>query len=303
MDGLSIGASVIGIATAAIQSVQVLARTIDNIKNVPDTIATIKVELQAVESLLRRLNVELQRDDSQIILSNEIRFAVLNCDRACKAFRTLLDHWMSKSTDEKTFWMDRWRVGLFGKERIMTLKGQLNDCKGTLNVALLTATTIATTRQENMMNELRDAILRQNEAFLQQEISRADGQCAEIQLSLQQVEASDNGQQNGDLEQSRNELLQEIRQQQASHDAFRITCEGELSRTVYERTGQKIKGVKATNHSSSLAGFINTSGDELTIDQDISDVTADNWSVAAAGVIKNLNFKDLRSTATSRQTP
>jgi hypothetical protein len=154
-----------------------------------------------------------------------------------------------------------------------------------------------------MMNELRDAILRQNEAFLQQEISRADGQCAEIQLSLQQVEASDNGQQNGDLEQSRNELLQEIRQQQASHDAFRITCEGELSRTVYERTGQKIKGVKATNHSSSLAGFINTSGDELTIDQDISDVTADNWSVAAAGVIKNLNFKDLRSTATSRQTP
>ncbi|KAF4255992.1 hypothetical protein KXW98_001914 [Aspergillus fumigatus] len=283
MDGLSIGASVIGIATAAIQSVQVLARTIDNIKNVPDTIATIKVELQAVEPLLRRLNVELQRDDSQIILSNEIRFAVLNCDRACKAFRTLLDHWMSKSTDEKTFWMDRWR--------------------GTLNVALLTATTIATTRQENMMNELRDAILRQNEAFLQQEISRADGQCAEIQLSLQQVEASDNGQQNGDLEQSRNELLQEIRQQQASHDAFRITCEGELSRTVYERTGQKIKGVKATNHSSSLAGFINTSGDELTIDQDISDVTADNWSVAAAGVIKNLNFKDLRSTATSRQTP
>lgn len=162
---------------------------------------------------------------------------------------------------------------------------------------------IATARQENMMNELRAAILRQNEAFLQQEISRADGQCAEIQLSLQQVEAGDNGQQNGDLEQSRNELLQEIRQQQASHDAFRITCEGELSRTVYERTGQKIKGVKATNHSSSLAGFINTSGDELTIDQDISDVTADNWSVAAAGVIKNLNFKDLCSTATSRQTP
>ncbi|GAM44150.1 hypothetical protein TCE0_060r19549 [Talaromyces pinophilus] len=302
MDGLTIGVSVLGIATAAIQSVQFLSRTIDNIKNIPDTIKTIKVELQAVEPLLHRLNGELQRDDSQIILSYEIRSAVFNCDRACKAFHTLLDHWMRKSTEEKTFWTDRWRIGLFGKERIMAFKGQLNDCKGTLNVALSTATIIATTRQENMMKELKDIMLRQNETLLQQEIFRGDRQRAEIELSLQQVEVSDNCQQNGDSEQSRNELLQEIRQQQASHDAFRITCEEELSRTVYERTGQKIKGVKATTHSSSLAGFINASRDELMIDQDISDVTADNWSVAAAGVIKDLNFKDMRSTATSHKT-
>jgi len=67
-----------------------------------------------------------------------------------------------------------------------------------------------------------------------------------------------------------------------------------LSRTVYERTGQKIKGVKATNNSSALAGFINKSGEELKIDQDISDVTADNWSVAVARVIKNVDLKDLR---------
>ena len=67
-----------------------------------------------------------------------------------------------------------------------------------------------------------------------------------------------------------------------------------LSRTVYERTGQMIRGVKATNNSSALTGFINTSGEELKIDQDISDVTADNWSVAVAGVIKNVDLKDLR---------
>jgi hypothetical protein len=71
-------------------------------------------------------------------------------------------------------------------------------------------------------------------------------------------------------------------------------CEEALSRTVYERTGQKIKGVKATNYSSALAGFINTSGEESKINQDISDVTADNRSFAVAGVMKNLDFKDLR---------
>ena len=33
--------------------------------------------------------------------------------------------------------MDRWKVGLFGQERINTFKGQLNDCKSTLNVAFV----------------------------------------------------------------------------------------------------------------------------------------------------------------------
>ena len=47
---------------------------------------------------------------------------------------------MRHSTEEKTFWMDRWRVGLFGQDRIKTFKGQLNDCKSTLNVVLSTAT-------------------------------------------------------------------------------------------------------------------------------------------------------------------
>jgi hypothetical protein len=67
-----------------------------------------------------------------------------------------------------------------------------------------------------------------------------------------------------------------------------------LSRTGYERTRQKIKNGKATNNSSALTGFINTSEEKLKIDQDISEITADNWSVAVAGVIKNVDLKDLR---------
>ena len=70
-------------------------------------------------------------------------------------------------------------------------------------------------------------------------------------------------------------------------------CEDALSITVYTRTGQKIKGVKATNDSSALAGFINTSGEGFKIDQDISGVTADNRSFAGAGVFNDMDFKDL----------
>jgi hypothetical protein len=158
---------------------------------------------------------------------------------------------------------------------------------------------ITTTRQEGIMKEMKNMMLKQNETVLQQEMTRADGERTEIESTLQQLSVGDSTRLSEESEQSKQELLQEIRQQQASNDAFRKTCEEALSRTVYERTGQKIKGVKATNNSSAFAGFINTSGEESKIDQDISDITADNRSFAAAGVIKNLNFKDLRPTAPS----
>jgi hypothetical protein len=118
------------------------------------------------------------------------------------------------------------------------------------------------------MKEMKDMMLRQNEA-LQQEIARADGQQTAIESSLQQLSVSDGTQLSEESEQSRQELLREIWQQQVSNDTFRKMCEEALSRTVYERTGQKITGVKATNYSAAVTGFINTSGEALNIAQDI----------------------------------
>jgi hypothetical protein len=147
-DGLSVAASVVGITATALQSVQFLSRTIDNIKDVPDAVKSIRVDLQAVEPVLRHLDTALQGDVSQIVLSDEVKFAAENCARACTAFQTLLGHWMRHSTEEKTFWMDRWRLGLFGQDRIKTFKGQLNDCKGTLSVALSAASVYVSSPME-----------------------------------------------------------------------------------------------------------------------------------------------------------
>ena len=134
------------------------------------------------------------------------------------------------------------------------------------------------------MKEMKDMMLQQNENVLQKEIARVDGQGTEMKTFQE-------------LEQNRQELLREIRQQQASNDTLRKICEDAISRTINERTGQKIKGVKATDHSSALAGFINTSGEELRVDQDISDVNAHNKSFAGAGVIKGLDFRNMRPGA------
>jgi F0F1-type ATP synthase gamma subunit len=151
-----------------------------------------------------------------------------------------------------------------------------------------------------LLKEVKDMMLQQNEAVVRQQIVRADTETAQIERSMQQLASSRGGelssvpQQTSESEQSRQELLQELTRQQAANNAFKAMCEEALSTTIYERTAQKIKGVKATNNSSAITGFINTSGEEERIEQDISDIGADNWSIAVAGVIKNVDFKDLR---------
>ncbi|KAF1809327.1 hypothetical protein P152DRAFT_403517 [Eremomyces bilateralis CBS 781.70] len=289
---LSITAAVVGITATALQSVQFLAKTIDNIKDAPRTVKFISADLRAVESVLQDL--EVQADSPQPIQSKQIGPAVENCDRACKAFQLQVEHWMNRSKDDKMFWVSRWRVGLFGQERIKTFKGQLSDCKSTLSVALATATLLAVTSQKDLAKEQRDSMLRVNEADLAQELISAGNEGVEIERNLQQLIVRGSTEPDEESEQSKQELLQELRRQQAGNNTFREMCEEALSKTVYERTGQKIKGVKATNNSSAVTGFINTSGEESKIDQDISDVTADGHSVVIAGVVKGFDFKDLR---------
>ncbi|KAJ4350308.1 uncharacterized protein N0V89_008929 [Didymosphaeria variabile] len=284
VDPLSITVSVVGITTAALQSIQFLIQTIDKIKDDPDTIKGVSTDLHVIQPVLQNLVKLAQDNSSPIILSEQITHA----------------HWLERSTEDKIFWIDRWRVGLFGLERIKTFRAQLSDCKGTLSIALSTATIITTSRQEHLMQEMKDMMLQQNELVIQQQIARADVETREIQLRMQQLPAGNDNElatttpQLRECEPSRGELLHELGKRHTANQSFIKMCEEALSQTHYQRTGEKLKGVRATNNSSTITGFINTSGEESKIDQDISDVTADNFSIAVAGVVKNLDFKNLR---------
>ncbi|KUJ12748.1 uncharacterized protein LY89DRAFT_687709 [Mollisia scopiformis] len=293
-DPLSITASVVGITTAALQSAQFLVKTIDNIKDAPGTIKDLSVDLRVVECVLQELNANVQYASSQIIRSSQIGPAVENCDRACKAFQSQVERWTKHSKEDKIFWISRWKIGLFGPDRIKTFKGQLNDCKSTLNIALTTASLLEIASQKELAKEQKDNILEANEADLEQELIRAGKEMVEIEQSLQQFIVSGGTERDEELEQSKKELLQELERQQAASTLLRNMCEEALSRTVYQRTGQKIKGIKATNDGIALAGFINVPGEELNISQDISDVSANNKGFVIVGVANNVDIKDLR---------
>ncbi len=150
------------------------------------------------------------------------------------------------------------------------------------------------------MQEMKDMMLQQNETILQREIARANGERPTIESSLQQLSISGSTQSSEESERSRQELRQEIQYQQSSNRTLQKMCEEALSKTGCERTGQKIKDVKATYDSAALAGIINPpENKELKIDQEISGVTADHRSVATAGVIWGLGLAKLPPTAPS----
>ena len=141
-DPLSITASVVGITTAAIQSVKFLHTTIGDIKDIPTTLGNIRSDLQAVEPVLQDLITNLEEKDSQVLLTDSIKDAMENCNSACSTFKNRLDHWMRHATKYKASWADwtnRVRVGIFKQGTIKVFKGRLNDCKSTLIVAMTTS--------------------------------------------------------------------------------------------------------------------------------------------------------------------
>lgn len=115
-DGLSVAASAVGVAAAALQIVQFLITTIDNIKDAPKAVKNVKADLQSLNPVLHNLELACRSNNEQIELSSEVKTAVENCKMACKAFQVSLGRWMKHSTEDKTFWAHRWRVALWARE-------------------------------------------------------------------------------------------------------------------------------------------------------------------------------------------
>lgn len=141
-------------------------------------------------------------------------------------------------------------------------------------------------------------MLQYKENAIMQQLAEANTASSEIERNMQQLTVSGSTEQiaiSGQInepEQSRQELLQELGRQKTMNAALKEVCEEAHSDMVYERTGQRIKGVSSTNNSTALAGFIGLSSGEgwSHLSQDISDIRADNNSIAMAGVMRDVDL-------------
>jgi hypothetical protein len=139
-DPHSTTASIIGIVSLAIQSAQILARTIDSIKGVPASLRSIRLELDVMTPVLQQLEDAIKNADANSFQFDRLAPTVQNCDRACTVFQHKLENWTKHSNSRGGAMADRWKLGILGQERIQAMKAQLSECTSTLKVALSTAT-------------------------------------------------------------------------------------------------------------------------------------------------------------------
>lgn len=92
MEAVGIAGALVGITTAAIHSVQFLTKTIANIKENPNTVKDISTDLRAIQPILQSLAQALQNRFEQIVLTNQVRYAIKNYNRACIAFQSRVEH-------------------------------------------------------------------------------------------------------------------------------------------------------------------------------------------------------------------
>lgn len=142
-DPFSITAGAVGVAGAALQSVKALVQNVRAIRDAPKAIEDLKVDLLAVEVVLRPLDTALQGSAFKPLSQDTIDglgLALGNCKGACDKFQTKLKKWTKHSPGDGIHWRDRIWVGLFAEAEIKVLSEQLNKCKATVTSAVTTAT-------------------------------------------------------------------------------------------------------------------------------------------------------------------
>jgi cytochrome c556 len=157
---------------------------------------------------------------------------------------------------------------------------------------LIASLRLTVTRQGFMMEEMKDSMLKNIESFLDEEKARANREFAAIESSLEKLSLSIQHEFNEDSKRSLQQLLREMQEQRASNKVFRITCEQALLKTknVHDGIEQEIKNTKADKNSKAVAGIMNASGKVQNVKQNLSDTIATDGSLAAAGIIHDVDL-------------
>ncbi|KAJ6017674.1 hypothetical protein N7451_001053 [Penicillium sp. IBT 35674x] len=286
MDPFSLAVGTLGIVGAAVQSITALIHEVNSIRDAPGVIAGLRDELVAVEAILLVLDNAHKNSQLEHLtpgVRTALGLAVTRCAKACDEFRNKIVRWTKHSGDKLHAW-DRVRVGLFAERIVEPLCERLNRYKSTLNIAVSTATLLATATSSPTVNAVQeDLYIRERE--IAQEISKIDEQMAEARITLQKVTQA----QLLDDHQDGAEVIEQFQYRCAALDDSRKLLESLLVETHQVRAGQKITDIDMSDGGRLLVGLINYDGDDREVRQEIHTVKATNHGKGVIGVAKGFD--------------
>ena len=144
MDPLSVTASVIAVATAALQSAKALYEVIDGLVDAPHAVSQSKSLLSQTQTTLGTLTRTLETNSTSgavgsVLKEIELGKALDSTQSLCKEFATALTRFTSHSTDLRFSTRDRFIVQ-FNESKIKRLNRDLADCQRTITMVFSSIT-------------------------------------------------------------------------------------------------------------------------------------------------------------------
>ncbi|KAH7344304.1 hypothetical protein BKA66DRAFT_434342 [Pyrenochaeta sp. MPI-SDFR-AT-0127] len=299
MEPFSITVGALGITDFAISSITQLRDLINGLAEAKDVVQDVASSLEAIQRPLSALE-SLKISDSAIysaakedIMKTGVAEAVNNCGKAWNNFTKKLEQWTKHSSSTMLSLRDRLSVGVWNKEKIRTLRTQVQSCQSIVYFAVGSAQLFVQLRSEYTSKADREEVKSQLQALegaVQEHINLTKKEQDDAQRRKDELQEEPEGEEDGGVQ--RTLALKEVEEQSRLLQADQDSSEVLVTQIKIHHTMQKIRDVKASEDSTALAGFINTVADPK-VEQDISGVAADKRSFAGAGVIMGLVFKDV----------
>lgn len=276
MDPLSVTASAVALATAALQSAKALHDLVDGLADAPHSVSHSKSLLSQTQTTLgtlaRTLETNCAPDTVDSVLKEiELNKVLESTKSICQGFTAAMTRVTSRSTDLHFSKRDR-LVVYFQDSKINKLNRDLADCQRTITMVLSSITLIVSSRTSGNIDQLQTQFATQEKALAN----------LSAQLSIREPEsqADDDGIAEGD---SSARLT----------DSLRDVCQKTLSAARACRTGQKFGEMKTDDHSIAMQGIVGVA--QPGVDQSFGSLTTTKSSRAFQGQMDAGSFSNLFS--------
>ncbi|PZD29772.1 hypothetical protein A1F96_04896 [Pyrenophora tritici-repentis] len=289
MDPFSITAGAIGITGFATTSIVQLHHLISGLSEAQDVVADVASSLANIERPLAVLEqLSISDESTSIAVKEDLRKAgvaeaVNECGNTCNEFSKNLTKWTKHSSTAKLSLRDRLSVGVWNREKIRTLKMQLQSCEATVQFAVTSTQLMVQLRSEKTSETDRENVKRQLQtlkAKIQEHLDLTKRQQDQALERRRALEDEPEDEEDGGAQ--RTLAVKEVDQQSRLLEADQVSCGVIFSQVRSKRSGQEISNIITLDNSKAVVGLPESVVGK--INQRITDVRTEGGSVAVVGV-------------------
>ncbi|THC90893.1 hypothetical protein EYZ11_009648 [Aspergillus tanneri] len=254
MDPFSITVGALGITDFAISSIGHLRDFINSLDEAKDVIQDITSSLEAIQRPLSVLTELTITDSTTYVAAKEdlkkagLAESVNKCGQACAEFTKKLEQWTKHSSATKTSLRDRLSIGFWNKEKIRTLRTQVQSCQAIVQFAVDSAQLTILVRSEDASKIDRQETkkhLRVLETAIQEHIETTKRKQGEILQRKEDLKIPEDGCDDEDGGAQRTLAIQEIDKQSRLLEEDQ-TASGVVSQILSKLSVQEVGNTNST---------------------------------------------------------